>query len=370
MRNLTLTLLFLIVGTLTGFSQTTLFYEDFEVLPLTQVTSSGTPGWDINTRLQVTGLNSDSSAITAPNDVSYLELASFDASGLFNVTLTFNGICKAEFFDGGTVEISTDGGNNWTQLIDNDGNPGGLNNCNYLGFGNFRFQGSKFQEANYAAWLPGQVVTPQNTWWQQEIFDISGLAGNQADVRLRFKFADLNGTGAGTSVGTWHVDLIEVIGAVCELNTPTLTQLAPIYPPTVYNLGPIVINADAFDLSGLGSVTLYYSEAGGPFNSLPMTNTSGTEYTASIPAVANAGTQICYYIEAIDASGCNNTTYYPGPSASNTICITLEQGVTFPYCDNFDVAGIPWSGSGSAGRAARCLRWLPPACRCGCRRSR
>ncbi len=347
MRNLTLTLLFLIAGTLTGFSQTTLFYEDFETLPLTQVTSSGAPGWDINTRLQVTGLNSDSSAILAAGNVSYLELASFDASGLFNVTLTFNGICKAEFFDGGTLEISTDGGNNWIQLIDNDGNPGGQNNCNYLGFGNFRTQGSRFQEANYGAWFPGQNLVPDNTWWQQEIFDISGLAGNQADVRIRFKFAELNNNGPGNTVGTWHVDLIEVIGAVCELITPTLAQLAPIYPATVYNLGPFVVNADAFDLSGMSSVTLYYSVSGGTFNALPMTNTTGTEYTVTIPAVTAPGTQICYYLEAIDASGCNNTTLFPGPSTSNTICFTAEEGVTFPYCDNFDVAGIPWSGSGS-----------------------
>lgn len=357
MRNLTLTLLLLLTGSFIGNAQTVLFLDDFETVPSPNTTSSGSPGWFTNTRLQVSGLNCDSSNIVAPLSVSDLTTTPFSTMGNSYVTLTFQGICKADFFDAGIIEVSIDGGASWNQLIDNDGNPGGQNNCNYLGAGNFRFQGSKFQEVNYSAWAPGNPIVPDNSWWQAEEFDISALTGNQPDVRLRFRFYDNNGDGAAGRTG-WYLDDVKVVGAVCELIPPTLTQDAPFYPTNIYNLGPYTVNATATDLSGLLSVTLYYSVNGGTFTAVPMTNTTGNSYTAIIPAV-NDLDQICYYIEAIDNSGCNNTSYSPGPTSANTVCFTANQGITFPYCDYFDIPGIPWSGSGAV--AGTVWQLGPPA---------
>lgn len=347
MRNLTFTLLLLLAGSFAGNAQTTVFLEDFETVPSTLTSSSGTPGWFTNTRLQVSGLNCDSSNIVAPGSVSYLTTIPFSTMGNSYVTLTFNHICKADFFDGGVIQVSTNGGVTWTSLIDNVGNPGGLNNCNYLGastgFGN---QGSKFQEVSYGTWLPGDsCAVPTNSWWMPEEFDISALTGNQPDVRIRFRFTDNNNNGNSCRAG-WFVDDVKVVIAPCELVLPTLAQDAPFYPTNVYNLGPFTINATATDLSGISSITLYYSVNGGTFVAVPMTSTTGNSYTASIPAV-NDLDQICYYIEAIDNSGCSNTTYSPGPTAANTVCFTANQGITFPYCDYFDIPGIPWSGSGA-----------------------
>lgn len=324
-------------------AQTVVFNENFENPP-GNVSSSGTPGWFINNRLFVSGTNSDSSSISS-GATSYLTTGSMNLTGLFYVTLSFKSICKAEFFDGGTLEYSVDGGNTWNQFIDNNPNTG-TNNCTYLGTGLFETQSSKFQEASYAAWQPGTSAVPVASWWQTETFDIS-VVGNQSDVRVRFVLADGNNNGSGGRNG-WFVDDVQVIAAACELVLPTLTQAAPVYPANVYNLGPYTINVDAFDQSGLNSVTLFYTVNGGAPTSLAMSLTSGTLYTANMPAV-QAGDVVCYYVQAIDASGCSNTTFMPGPTASSTTCFTAQAGVTFPYCDNFDVAGIPWTAQNTTG---------------------
>lgn len=333
----------LLLVQLQSIAQTVVFNEDFENPP-GNVTSSGNPGWFINNRLFVSGSNSDSSSI-APGGTSYLTTSSIDLTGLFFVNLSFKSICKAEFFDGGTIEYSIDGGNTWNQFIDNNPNVGS-NNCTYLGTGLFETQSSKFQEASYPSWQPGTTAVPTASWWQTETFDISTV-GNQADVRIRFVLTDGNNNGSGGRNG-WFVDDVQIVAAPCELIAPSLVQTAPTYPATVYNLGPFTINADADDQSGLSTVTLYYSVNGGTPVAVPMLLSTGISYTGSIPAVA-AGDQVCYYIEAIDASGCGNTTYFPGPSSSNTNCFTAQAGVTFPYCDNFDVAGIPWTPQTTTG---------------------
>jgi hypothetical protein len=327
-------------------AQTVVFSEDFETLPL-QVTSSGSPGWDLNTRLQVSGVNSDSAHIDVAGSASYLETDPIDLTGLYFVTLNFNNIAKIEFFDGGFVEVSVDGGNSWIPLIDNDGNPGGTNNCFYLGPGLFTGQGSKFQEANYSIWAPGGAGVPDNTWWQAESFDISQLAGGEPDVRIRFRIADLNNSGGAGRAG-WFIDDIEVLADPCEFIPPIVNQVVPLYPPIIYNLGPFVINAEVIDASGLNSVTIHYLLNGIPQTPIPMTNVQGINYTALLP-IANPGDEFCYYIEAIDASNCDNTTYYPGPTTAETICFVAEEGVTFPYCESFDGTGVPWTGSGTAG---------------------
>ncbi|MFM7054109.1 MAG: hypothetical protein ACKOX7_05145 [Bacteroidota bacterium] len=99
-------LLFLLAALQTN-AQTVVFNEDFENPP-GNVTSSGTPGWFINNRLSVSGTNSDSSSISS-GATSYLTTGSMNLTGLFYVTLSFKSICKAEFFDGGTLEYSIDG---------------------------------------------------------------------------------------------------------------------------------------------------------------------------------------------------------------------------------------------------------------------
>ncbi len=337
MRKLIFTLLLLNCSFLLKAQVDTVFVEDFETPPYA-VTSSGTPGWATNTRLSVSPVTSDSSFIDAPGSISYLETNSFDCTNNSFVTLSFNSIAKIEFFDNATIEISTDGGFSWEQLVDNNS---GTDNCTYLGTGLFSTQGSRFCEASYASWVPGQAVVPDNSWWKLEVFDISLLAGNNFDVRLRFKLADGNNSG-GAGRNGWHIDNLMVTASFCELMEPNAYALAPNYPATVYNLGPFTVNAAATDASGIAQVMLSYTVNGvQPATQILMTNTIDSLYTATIPAVDTFDV-ICYNIEIMDGSACANVSYLPGPTAADSICFSVEGGIVFPYCDDFDVAIDLW----------------------------
>jgi hypothetical protein len=337
MRSSIITFLLAICSVASVAQPALVFYEDFENPP-GNVSTSGSPGWFTNSRLQVSGINSDSSSV-APAGISYLETGSFNTLGNLFVTLNFKSICKAEFFDAGTIEISINGGP-WTQLIDNNPNLG-TNNCSYLGTGLFATQNSKFGEASYGTWLPGQTVAPDNSWWKTESFDISLLAANQPDVRIRFALADGNNNGSGGRNG-WFVDDIEVIAAPCELNPPNMYPLAPNYSGTIFNLGPYTVNCAVTDQSFLQQVTLYYTVNGVFQNPIPMTNTIDSLYEGIIPTV-NDGDTICYYIEALDNSGCFNFNYLPAPGQST--CFVAAAGISFPYCDNFDITTNLWTAS-------------------------
>ena len=115
MRKLIFTFL-LACASLVVQAQSQVYFEDFDGNSIPGPSSTyGSPGWSLNSRLQTSGVYSDSSGVT-PGGISYLETPSFDCSFNFFITLNFKSICKAEFFDGGTIEISTDGGATWNQL--------------------------------------------------------------------------------------------------------------------------------------------------------------------------------------------------------------------------------------------------------------
>ncbi|MBL0096226.1 MAG: hypothetical protein IPP46_06745 [Bacteroidetes bacterium] len=58
-----------------------------------------------------------------------------------------------------------------------------------------------------------------------------------------------------------------------------------------------------------------------------MINLSDSTYAGTIPA-AVAGDTICWWIEATDGSGCNNTVRYP---AIGEICFYPVDGISFPF---------------------------------------
>ncbi|PLW93809.1 MAG: hypothetical protein C0592_04955 [Marinilabiliales bacterium] len=280
-----------------GFSQTIAYEEDFETTPYA-VTSSGSTTWDINTRLQVSGLNSDSCVVGLAG-TSYLTTDQIVTTGNSSVILEFSHICKIEFFDAGQIEYSIDGGTTWTALTTTE----------YIGSGSFT--GNKFTAQSYPAeWQPavGSAV-PTNSWWKTEQFDLSALAGNQADLRIRFVLADGNNNGPNQNAG-WYIDDIKVTIAVSELTPPVITMLPTIWEDTVYNTGPFPVNADITDASGLDTTMLVYWVNSGTPDTLTMVNTTGNEYQATIPAQTLNDT-IEYYIYVTDASAASNSAREP-----------------------------------------------------------
>lgn len=146
---------------------------------------------------------------------------SFSTVGYNAVFLYFNHICKIEFFDNGFIEVSPDNGITWYQLIDQPGFPGS-DNCVYYGNGLYNSQFNRFQEASYVFWLPGQVVTPINSWWKKEGFDISPILMNKPNAKLRFSLTDGNNNGGAFRAG-WFIDNILITDSL-DLNLSPLNN--------------------------------------------------------------------------------------------------------------------------------------------------
>ncbi len=298
MKKLSIILSFLL-GLSSAFTQTNVYTEDFEgTLSVSSYNASGTgANWSIGSNYSVSGTQSDS-AIVLLNDTVYLETNAFSTLTYPFVTLAFNQICKIDFFDGGVVQVSIDNGVTWTDLGANEYTGNGFLNA------------GKFSSISYNNWQPGSgSAIPQSSWWEGESFDISAIAGNESQVKIRFGLIDIDGNGARGNYG-WILDDLNVVGAGCELNPPSITLTGSIMQGAIYSTGPYLIEADIIDTSGIASATLTYTVNGGSPSMLNMTNSSGNTYQATIPS-ASIGDTICYSITAVDATTCSNQSTYP-----------------------------------------------------------
>lgn len=324
-------LLFIGIAVQQGKSQTCSFTEDFEIID--SVTSSGTIGWLPENFFWVSGFQCTVGQY-GTGDSSVMTSNVFSTVGNTFVKLKFWHICKVEFFDGGIIEVSNDGGATWNQLTI----------AEYLGTGSM--PGNKFTEVSYVDWQPGQQTPPDQTWWKYEEFDCSAFLANTASAMVRFTVADFNNNGMQGRYG-WLVDDICVETAPCELFPPVITILPPFNQGLLYNTGPFTVNVDATDGSGVASVTIDYTVNSVAQAPISMVYQGGNAWQAQIPAV-NVADIVCYRITAVDSSPCQNTITFPDLS-QNPICFTTTTGVTLTYCNNFDTNGewTPSSNSGS-----------------------
>jgi len=210
------------------------FHEDFEAPSFgDSVLSSTDPvggiQWALTTNLKNSGSYADSNKIQTGSTV-YLTSTSFSTTGKTKVMLQFAQICKLLFNDGGSLDVSLDGGTTWLPLTQTE----------YRGTGTLIQSGGfyKFSESSYADWLAGDTATkPTNSWWKNEMFDLSNIAANQANVKLRFKYF---GSGAAGSTGRygWLLDDIIVLASNNELYPPSLSFKNPILTERFYFTGP------------------------------------------------------------------------------------------------------------------------------------
>jgi hypothetical protein len=316
--------------TMFGYSQTNCYFqEDMEIIDV--VTSNPANAWAQNTRIHVSGIACDSGQVQN-NSTTYLETDPIDLTGFFYVTLSFQHICRIDFFDYANPEVSIDGGLTWTTLTPAEFDQTLPDYAAYAGQG-------YFSSATTLDWDPGVPGTvPTNAMWHLARFDLSQFGG-VSDFRLRFKLLDNNGGGAGGYPG-WFIDDICIQADVCELVPPTIAFNNGYPQGTVYNLGPFTIVSNITDASGILVANLNYSVNGGAVNTVPMTDLGGGAFSGLIPAV-NDGDTICYSIVALDNSGCFNTSTFP---TSGCITFIASQGITFPFCDNFDQQNL-WTDS-------------------------
>ncbi|MCX6230020.1 MAG: T9SS type A sorting domain-containing protein [Bacteroidetes bacterium] len=203
-------ILFVFAVTMVSFlsAQTIVFQEGFETNPsfTTTADSAGFPtanfkAWAITSHLYKSGVKSDSNTLQAGKTI-YLTSNSFSTAGYPYAYLEFSHICKLYFLDGGNIEVSNDNGLTWTSL----------SIIQYQGTATFIVTGGiyKYCESSYTDWIAGDTITkPTNLWWKNEKFDISSIAANKANVKIRFTYSS-TGNLLGYGRYGWLLDDIKV----------------------------------------------------------------------------------------------------------------------------------------------------------------
>ena len=259
--------------------------------------SSGTGGWALNTRIQSQGSQSDS-CVVASNEIIYLTTNTFSTLNKYSVYLYFDQICKIDYFDTATIEVSADGGVNWTKLTGQY----------YGGAGQFGASGNRFTSGSYIDWDLSAPANPiVNTQWKTEYFNLSNLIANTANAKIRFRLSD-GGTPGNSGYAGWFIDSLYVNASFSELIPPTLSLLNPIIQDTAYSSGPYDVGSYIYDASGLDTAYCVYNVMpGNIIDTLPMIldGTTVDSFYCSIPFYG-FGRTISYYVKAIDDSYAHN----------------------------------------------------------------
>ncbi|MDX5426726.1 MAG: T9SS type A sorting domain-containing protein [Bacteroidota bacterium] len=203
----------------------TLYEERFEVTPY-QIVTGNTSGnaytWHDTTFARVPGGGTKSlHAQIRPQDSIFFETSSFDCTGKFFVRLSFAHICKIQALQSGFVQISTNNGATWTTL----------DSASYKAASPLYPSVEYFNELSYpnapgiiGHWdgptFSGTGTNPTNSWWKDELFDLTPWAANQSNVKLRFFHYQYSNP--APLLAGWFVDNILVEGAPCELEPPTI----------------------------------------------------------------------------------------------------------------------------------------------------
>ncbi len=312
-----------------GFSQVTYFNEDFETTPLSFTSSSNSStSWGVTTTLVYNGIKSDSCSI-AIDDTVYLTSTSFSTIGKPFVQLEFAHICKIEIFDSAFVEVSINGGTTWQRLSAQEYTGNSL----YFGI----FNGS-FNAACYTDWQPANnTAMPDSTWWKYETFNLTSIAANQTNVKIRFVLIEAGTLGNLGNYG-WVLDDIEVLGALSEIIPPFISMVPPILQDTAYGTGPFLIRANITDSSGIDTAMVVWSKNGGVNDTIPMSNSASLFHALIPPTTLSIGDTICYHIYAVDASAMHNTSIEPHSGCYQAVLVTNP---ILSNCTN-PIDSFPW----------------------------
>ncbi|MCF8219324.1 MAG: T9SS type A sorting domain-containing protein [Bacteroidales bacterium] len=312
-------------------AQTVVFHEDFEqpsgADSVTAYSSSGSNTWEISTELAAGGLQSDS-AKCSPNDTLTLTTNVFSTTGNAFVTLDFDHIAKFEIMDKAIVEVSIDNGASWAKL----------DSTHYMGTSsNFGSSGNLFNSSTYTDWKSSQPITPDNSWWKHEKFNISAIAADESNVQVRFSLIDNNGLTTFENYG-WFLDNIEVAADPSELVPPEIVMGTPIVKDTVTSSNPQTIKAEITDdASGVDTAFVVYYINGTLTDTLGMTNFQADSFKTDIP-FPGFGRTITYFVEAVDQSTAKNH----GSSKNYSYFVKFKTGIhTVVFSEGFNGGSVP-----------------------------
>lgn len=246
------------------------------------------------------------------NGISTLTTKPFSTLGQFKVWVDFAHIAKIEGIDSAFLQLSTDGGNTWQRLTGA--------NCIYLGGSlSFRNNGTFGQSSYLFDWVPTVLnAVPTAAWWKNERFDISTLASNQADVRIRFRMRDGNNNGLGPQGAPaygWLIDSVLVTTAFSEVIPPLInhTPLAGLQFNIRQNITAVVSDSLGCDSTGVDDVWVFYTVNSSSLDSAQMVR-QGLTNTWTFLLDTNRvqdGDTVRYYLRARDSSPLRNVKYAP-----------------------------------------------------------
>jgi len=233
--------------------------ETFEAGFVNLVNAAGniTP-WALNTTLFSEGVQSAHNAYQASNTNILTTSSSFSLASATMPILSFDHIAKTETdYDHCYVEISIDNGFTWSILLPHT----------YQGSGQYipptqnNPEGPCFMSSSYPEW---SGVTPDNTWWKNEVFDLSGYVGIP-NVMIQFR---LKSDSSVQQFG-WLIDNVQVMempqfsfNVFMPPDAHVGLGLSYDYPVTIQNTGLITDNYMC-SFQGMGAWTYGLYEADG-----------------------------------------------------------------------------------------------------------
>ncbi|MFZ1289323.1 MAG: T9SS type A sorting domain-containing protein [Melioribacteraceae bacterium] len=142
--------------------------------------------------------------------------------------------------------------------------------------------------------------TGVSSTWQKYTFNLGTFAGN-SNVKIRFRFySDQYVVADGI-----YIDDVEILGSTIDNSAPLIVHPGPQFFEGTQGANNVI--AEITDISGISSAALYYLIDGVGRYSVTGINTSGNEYSFTIPAQA-PGSKISYKIKAVDNASSPNQT--------------------------------------------------------------
>lgn len=368
---------------------TTRFYENFDTVPHQMVNSHTLTGpvanWNDTTALWVSPSHSYHANVVV-GDTLFTRTFAFSTQGARYVKLTFDHIAKFGFMQRGTVQVSVDNGATWTQLSTTHYE--GESNFNVLGYFN---EYSYINPSKPIYWGGLNGITPTNSWWASEEFDISSIAGkgpqganngfSQVMVRFALQYRIPN---IGMPRAGWFIDNIKVESAPDEVYAPEIVWNYPLGQRpegelyTASSMLQFKLKDPKKNNTGVLAAQVTKRTNGGPWQTSYATLTNpgcsdSTQATASISCAV--GDTVDYYITATDCATPGNTSRSPlspgsyfsfwrvsappahcGTSTGNSVPFVVAQ---FPYTEDFNTAG--WVAGSDTGSGTTPYRGVFPS---------
>ncbi len=296
------------------------------------ITLTGTPakGWRIDNNYYVSFPNSYRGIVpNAIRDSIVLQTPPYDFTGVYYVIMSFDHICKISPTDTLRIEYRITG-QSWKNI------PVGSYLSSAINYASAGFSAASY----YHQWQANDsTAIPDQSWWKEEVFDVSSLVSNAPSVEFRFVLKRGFAEGTQAAYG-WLIDNFNLLLSPHELRAPTVEFISPFVDDTVYYTGPWEVNAKvktrtAARIANPWLVYTVTNNTGIKTDSVLMTNIAGDSlWKASIPRLT-AGSEVRYSITGRDTTGnqAADTSYYyiKQPEKSVTGYVTIGTGTSSDY---------------------------------------